>query len=157
MPDEMTAEEVAAALKERDDLKAALQTQQRETWRAKALDEFKLAAKFADQISGDTEEAVKASAKQLHESIQALIQEAVDAAKPQHEQAAARAAYGTPAAGGGGKPPEGQKDELQAMTDEVQNFLTGKGPRPTKETFDQFVTKWGQRAVLNRLANPSSS
>lgn len=153
--DDLTPEEIQAAIAERDQLKEALSKRDRESWAAAAFKDYPLAEKLSHLVAGDTAEALKASAKTLHETVDAMVKEAVAAAKPEAEKAAARTAYGTPAAGGGGKPVEGPKDELQNDTDAVQAFLTGKGPRPEKATFDRFVTQWGQRAIINRVTNPT--
>lgn len=153
MADDLTAEEIQAAIAERDQLKADLGKRDRESWATAALKEFPMAEKLAHLVVGDTAEAVKASAKTLHETVEAMVKEAVEAAKPGAEKAAAREAYGAPGAGGGGKPPQ-HKDELQDLTDRVQGYLTGKGERPPKGDFEKFITQWGQRAVINRLANP---
>lgn len=47
---------------------------EKQLWTREALTEFPLAREFADQVAGDTEEAIKGSAKALHERIHNLFE-----------------------------------------------------------------------------------
>lgn len=50
-----------------------VETRERALWKREALSAWPLAQEFADQVVGDTEEAVVQSAKAMHERISALF------------------------------------------------------------------------------------
>lgn len=66
-----------------------------------AIAEFPLAKDFEDMVTGDTPEAIKASAQKIHERLKPLA----EAAAPAQERQAAQQAYGAPSGGSGGNAP----------------------------------------------------
>jgi hypothetical protein len=74
----------------------------RKAWVQQALSEFPNAT--ADDLRGDNEEAIKASAKTIHDRIEEAKQAALEARSKELEEQAGRRAYGKVGVAGGGAP-----------------------------------------------------
>lgn len=125
----------------------AAQASQRQVWVNDAFAEFPDARHFAQMVTGSTVEEIKASAKAVHEQVQALRAPAPPATPPPagepggepplNRRAAARAAYGSPAGGQGTDPADA--DRQKSMEREVHDILN-KGNAVPQHLF----TSWAQ-------------
>lgn len=128
-----------------------------------ALEKFPLAKEFADEIRGDTPEAVQASAKRFHDRIEKMQGEQATAKeKAVQDEAAARAAaqqqYGTPAGAGGGTPIPPALEDADAVKQRVWGRL-GKGmgmqDSQSRLDFPRFATA-RLREGIEAAASPNA-
>lgn len=141
------AQATAKAKEESDARELQVRARERQAWIREALVEFPLAQQMPELIGGDTEEAVKSSAKTAHERIEKIQQAAVAAVPapapnanepvPQQQiQQAAQQAYGQPV-GGGNPPPEVSEREKK-----MQDYAS-------KYNGDRSGQFWGERRNIN--------
>jgi len=135
---------------EADAREAQVQARERQAWIKVAMVDFPLAQQVPELIAGDTEEAVRTSAKTAHERISKIQDDATTAAKAQQSTAAdggkteqqqivsqATQAYGNVAVGGGNPPPE-----IDAREQLMQDYAA----KWNKDRSGQF---WGERRTIN--------
>jgi len=135
-----TAQTEARFKAEADAREAQIRARERQAWMKEALVEYPLAQQMPELLAGDTEEAIKDSAKKTHERIQKIQNDAAAAVKPagdtsQQQQIVDQAtqAYGSVAVGGGNPPPE-----VSAREQFLQEYAT-------KYNSDRSGTFWGER------------
>lgn len=147
-----------------------LKARERQAWIKEALVEFPLAQQVPELIAGDTEDAVKGSAKAAHERIQKIQEQAAAAVKPTADTTAetsqqqiaqqAQQAYGSPV--GGGSAPKEPSQQEQFLQDYVNRYNGDRGgtfwgerraimPAET----DRYVRARGGEHMLARLLPPA--
>lgn len=94
--------ELEAARAEANVYKTEKQKLTRQSWTQKALSEFPRAT--SDDLKGDSEDEILASAKAAHDRIEEAIAEALKARGGELEEQAGRRAYGKVGVAGGGAP-----------------------------------------------------
>lgn len=175
MPDEPTFESVDAirkhygkAIKDAEDAdKPALQLAQAEAianfadaraaaaerkgWLRDALEEFPAAKDFPELITGDTEEAIKASAKATADRVAKLT-----AGAPND---AAEKLYGEPIRPGGGTPPPPRENDNDKFIHDFEARWNEKGANGgkgvTKQEIDRYVQMRAGANISAHLAENS--
>jgi len=143
-----TPDELQRLRDENATLAATLRKQQEAAWKAEALKQFGLAEPFADLVNGDSQEGILAAAKSIHERLEKQVQAAVEKSKPEVQRAAAREAYGSGAAGGGGRPVD-----TQHPLAEIERKLID-GAETTLKEREKYLLEGGTLMMKRALGYP---
>src|SRR2546430_6937232 len=126
---------------------------ERQAWVREAFVEFPLAKEFPELVTGDTEEAVKASARSAHDRLQGLRGTPPPSGDPRND---ARQAYGQALGGGSGEVPVPQDADVKFTLDFAEKWnaatrgIYGSRDVPVSEV-DKYVRIRGAEHLAERL------
>jgi hypothetical protein len=119
----------------------------RKLWLKDALDEFPAAKDFLELVTGDTEEAIKASAKATAERVAKLT-----ANNPNPE---AERLYGDPVRPGGGTPPPPRQTDDEKFVKDFETRYNDPAGQYSKAEAERYAKVLASTSVIKSLAENS--